>query len=163
MKMERAKSIEELRIELRRKSLECPVCWEIPKTGPLYQCENGHFLCSACNGKVNLCPVCRVNLPKVRIRNLFAEKQLQKLHLKISKNLKDANKVNGNAKMELARVTTKPKTRVDDPDPVRRNIEAANDDAAQTELQKCVKFCAFAFLIGVGITLLIIFTRIATF
>ena len=71
MKMERAKSIEELRIELRRKSLECPVCWEIPKTGPLYQCENGHFLCSACNGKVNLCPVCRVNLPKVRIRNLF--------------------------------------------------------------------------------------------
>ena len=155
MKMERAKSIEELRIELRRKSLECPVCWEIPKTGPLYQCENGHFLCSACNGKVNLCPVCRVNLPKVRIRNLFAEKQLQKLHLKISKNLKDANIVNGNAsKMELALVTTEPKTRVNDPDSVRRNIEAANDDTAQTGLQKC----AFVFVIGIGIAVLIIVT-----
>ena len=155
MKMERAKSIEELRIELRRKSLECPVCWEIPKTGPLYQCENGHFLCSACNGKVNLCPVCRVNLPKVRIRNLFAEKQLQKLHLKISKNLKDANIVNGNAsKMELALVTTEPKTRVNDPDSVRRNIEAANNDTAQTGLQKC----AFVFVIGIGIAVLIIVT-----
>ena len=70
--MERATSIEEL-----RKSLECPVCWEIPEAGPLYQCENGHTLCSGCNGKVKkLCPVCRVKLPKDRIRNLYAEKKL---------------------------------------------------------------------------------------
>ena len=102
-----------------------------------------------------MCPVCRVNLPKVRIRNLFAEKQLQKLHLKLSKNLKDANKVNGNAsKMELARVTTEPKTRVNDPDSVRRNVEAANDDAAQTGLQKC----AFVLVIGIGTAVLLIVT-----
>ena len=70
--MERSTSIEEL-----RKSLECPVCWEIPEAGPLYQCENGHTLCSGCNGKVKkLCPVCRVKLPKDRIRNLYAEKKL---------------------------------------------------------------------------------------
>ena len=75
--------------------------------------------------------------------------------LKISKNLNDANKVNGNAKMELALVTTKPKTCVNDPDSVRRNIEAVNDAAAaQTGLQKC----AFVFVIGIGIAVLIIVT-----
>ena len=68
-----ATSIEEL-----RKSLECPVCLETPKSGPLYQCENGHIICSGCNAKVNRCPECRVTLPNVRIRNLFAEKQLEK-------------------------------------------------------------------------------------
>ena len=61
-----------------RKSLECPVCVQTPKAGPLYQCENGHILCSDCNGKVNQCPECRANLPYVRIRSLFAEKQLEK-------------------------------------------------------------------------------------
>ena len=61
-----------------RKSLECPVCLHTPKAGPLYQCENGHILCSGCNGKVQQCPECRVNLPNVRIRNLFAEKQLER-------------------------------------------------------------------------------------
>ena len=59
-----------------RKSLECPVCFHTPKAGPIYQCENGHTLCSECNGKVKkLCPVCRVKLPKDRIRNLYAEKK----------------------------------------------------------------------------------------
>ena len=61
-----------------RKSLECPVCFHTPKAGPLYQCENGHILCSGCNEKVQQCPECRVNLPNVRMRNLFAEKQLEK-------------------------------------------------------------------------------------
>ena len=61
-----------------KKSLECPVCFYTPKAGPLYQCENGHILCSGCNGKVQQCPECRVDLPNVRIRNLFAEKQLEK-------------------------------------------------------------------------------------
>ena len=61
-----------------KKALECPVCFYTPKTGPLYQCENGHIICSGCNGKVNKCPECRVDLPNVRIRCLFAEKQLEK-------------------------------------------------------------------------------------
>ena len=74
MEGQSAISVEEL-----RKSLECPVCFHTPKAGPLYQCENGHILCSGCNGKVNQCPECRADdLPKVRIRNLFAEKQLEK-------------------------------------------------------------------------------------
>ena len=62
-----------------RKALECPVCFYTPKAGPLYQCENGHILCSACNAKVQKCPECRVDLNDgVRIRCLFAEKQLEK-------------------------------------------------------------------------------------
>ena len=60
------------------KDLECPVCIETPRVGPLFQCENGHILCSQCNGKIKQCPQCRIDLPKVRIRNLFAEKQLKK-------------------------------------------------------------------------------------
>ena len=27
-----------------KRALECPVCFETPKAGPLYQCENGHKL-----------------------------------------------------------------------------------------------------------------------
>ena len=73
MTMAPTRSVEEL-----RKSLECPVCLETPKVEPSYQCENGHILCSACNAKINQCPECRVDMPKVRIRSLFAEKQLQK-------------------------------------------------------------------------------------
>ena len=73
MEAESAMSIAEL-----RKSLECPVCFETPKAGPLYQCQNGHILCSVCIDKVQECPQCRVNLPSIRIRCLFAEQQLQK-------------------------------------------------------------------------------------
>ena len=71
--LEYARSIEEL-----RKSLECPVCFLTPKAGPLYQCKNGHIVCSVCNEKIKECPQCRVKLPKSRIRNLFAEQQLEK-------------------------------------------------------------------------------------
>ena len=58
------------------------------------------------------------------------------------------NNINGNAQMELARVATKPKTRVD--------IEAGNDYATQIELPKCVKFFAFVLLFGIVITLLVL-------
>ena len=60
-----------------RKALECPVCLETPKAGPLYQCENGHILCSGCIDKVQECPQCRAKLPVTRIRNLLGEQQLQ--------------------------------------------------------------------------------------
>merc|ERR1719470_221816 len=32
--------------------LECPVCLEIPRTGPVYICPNGHFVCK----KTEACP-----------------------------------------------------------------------------------------------------------
>ena len=46
-------------IENQRKSLECPVCFHIPRFGPVYGCRNGHFLCQECQKSVNKCPICR--------------------------------------------------------------------------------------------------------
>lgn len=45
---------------LLRSSLECPVCLEVPKSGPFPQCRNGHLVCAKC--KRNECPICRVVL-----------------------------------------------------------------------------------------------------
>jgi len=43
--------------------LECPVCLDIPTTGPIYTCSNGHCICSACyQGKASNCPVCRTRM-----------------------------------------------------------------------------------------------------
>ena len=61
-----------------KKALECPICFETRKAGPLYQCENGHILCSVCIDTVQECPQCRVKLPITRIRCLFAEQQLER-------------------------------------------------------------------------------------
>jgi len=43
-----------------REHLECPVCFDVPKTGPIPVCTNGHFVCQTC--KRDLCPSCRVKL-----------------------------------------------------------------------------------------------------
>ena len=52
--------------------LECPVCFEVTRTGPVFNCRNGHLICSACKPKVKSCPVCRsVDLD---CRNVFIEK-----------------------------------------------------------------------------------------
>eukprot|EP00092_Neocalanus_flemingeri_P010804 GFUD01011634.1.p1 GENE.GFUD01011634.1~~GFUD01011634.1.p1 ORF type:complete len:407 (+),score=86.08 GFUD01011634.1:109-1221(+) len=37
--------------------IECPVCLEIPEAGPVFNCPNGHLVCSKC--KSNSCPTCR--------------------------------------------------------------------------------------------------------
>jgi len=58
-------------------SLTCPVCFDliIP---PIYQCTEGHLLCSDCLEKLEastdrLCPTCRSKLPEKRIRNLTGD------------------------------------------------------------------------------------------
>lgn len=42
-------------------ALECPVCLEVPKSSPVYQCQaNGHVVCRACIPHLKeVCPVCR--------------------------------------------------------------------------------------------------------
>ena len=40
--------------------IECPVCWEIPRTGPVPVCPNGHLVCINCN--TQQCPTCRVSM-----------------------------------------------------------------------------------------------------
>jgi len=41
-----------------RSRVECPVCYEVPTSGPLPVCRNGHTSCPQC--KRYSCPVCRV-------------------------------------------------------------------------------------------------------
>ncbi len=57
-----------------RYNLECPVCKAIPITGSqVFQCQNGHIICSKCQPKLSTCPVCRVGMA-TKIRNSVAEK-----------------------------------------------------------------------------------------
>jgi len=44
--------------------LECPVCMEMPRNGPVPVCPNGHFVCNTC--KEETCPTCRVAMGGAR-------------------------------------------------------------------------------------------------
>eukprot|EP00095_Tigriopus_kingsejongensis_P005498 maker-scaffold619_size123246-snap-gene-0.31 protein:Tk05498 transcript:maker-scaffold619_size123246-snap-gene-0.31-mRNA-1 annotation:"hypothetical protein DAPPUDRAFT_304089" len=55
--------------------MECPVCLEHPREGPIYNCQHGHLVCGKCQPKIRECPVCRS--ANIGHRNLFAEKMLQ--------------------------------------------------------------------------------------
>lgn len=52
--------------------IECIVCLEIRREGPIYQCENGHNVCSECKQQIKLCPYgqCAYN---AKCRNRTAE------------------------------------------------------------------------------------------
>jgi len=43
-----------------KETLECPVCMEIPRSGPVFVCPNGHFVCKKC--KTGSCPTCRASM-----------------------------------------------------------------------------------------------------
>eukprot|EP00092_Neocalanus_flemingeri_P006403 GFUD01006893.1.p1 GENE.GFUD01006893.1~~GFUD01006893.1.p1 ORF type:complete len:314 (-),score=53.64 GFUD01006893.1:43-984(-) len=44
-----------------KERIKCPVCLEIPQTGPVSVCPNGHLVCNECKKRVgNACPTCRV-------------------------------------------------------------------------------------------------------
>ncbi|KAG2675097.1 hypothetical protein I3760_13G169400 [Carya illinoinensis] len=59
--------------------LECPVCMNLMHP-PIYQCPNGHTLCSNCKGRVpNSCPTCRHELGNIRC--LALEKLSESLEL----------------------------------------------------------------------------------
>ena len=63
--------------EYIRDLLECPVCMELIKSVPVYQCANGHVICMDCIEKLNNCPICR-NDSEFR-RNLKLENIVQRL------------------------------------------------------------------------------------
>eukprot|EP00092_Neocalanus_flemingeri_P035303 GFUD01038412.1.p1 GENE.GFUD01038412.1~~GFUD01038412.1.p1 ORF type:complete len:352 (-),score=86.86 GFUD01038412.1:7-1062(-) len=46
--------------EICRDQVECPVCLEVPTSGPVHVCPNGHLVCSTC--KAASCPTCRTNM-----------------------------------------------------------------------------------------------------
>ncbi|GJY57084.1 E3 ubiquitin protein ligase SINAT2 [Tanacetum coccineum] len=54
--------------------LVCPVCTDV-MSPPIYQCTNGHALCSVCKFQVkSCCPICRINMGSTSIRCLVLEK-----------------------------------------------------------------------------------------
>ena len=61
-----------------REALECPVCTDKIKSGPIYQCTNGHITCRNCIPKLESCPICRNN--STPVRNLKLEQIVQKLN-----------------------------------------------------------------------------------
>jgi len=44
-------------------SVECPVCFEIPRSAPIPCCLMGHVMCSTCWSRSQQCPTCRRDLP----------------------------------------------------------------------------------------------------
>jgi len=52
-------------------NLECPICLETAYN-PIYQCREGHLVCSTCVQRVARCAMCRQDGP-VNIRNRYAE------------------------------------------------------------------------------------------
>jgi len=48
---------EKEKIQDLKKQIECPVCLEVPREGPVFTCPNGHLVCHKC--KREACPTCR--------------------------------------------------------------------------------------------------------
>ena len=48
------------KIEIMKEKVECPVCLQAPRSGPIYVCPNGHFVCKDC--KQRSCPTCRTHM-----------------------------------------------------------------------------------------------------
>jgi len=63
------KGLETLVDKLKDK-VECPVCLEVPRSGPIPVCPNGHFVCKTC--KKDTCPTCRARMDQ-GCRSLMAD------------------------------------------------------------------------------------------
>ena len=65
--------------------LECPVCMEIARP-PIYQCEEGHLICSSCKPLLTNCPHnCGKKYSEPAIRCRFAEKLADKYAAQLAK------------------------------------------------------------------------------
>jgi len=60
-----------------QESVECPVCFSIPRAPPVPCCSNGHVICNKCKDKVEVCPTCRV--PMTNCVNQVAATIIQKI------------------------------------------------------------------------------------
>ena len=59
-KVEKTLMSEKKKIKDLRKQVECPVCLDVPRKGPIFACPNGHIICPKC--KSENCPICRVKI-----------------------------------------------------------------------------------------------------
>ncbi|XP_023336599.1 ankyrin repeat, PH and SEC7 domain containing protein secG isoform X3 [Eurytemora carolleeae] len=54
--------------------IECPICFELSRP-PIFQCPEGHIICSECRPRVSRCPVCRFEFKGLpNIRNRYVER-----------------------------------------------------------------------------------------
>jgi hypothetical protein len=63
--------------------IRCPVCFTVPRSGPILECENGHLVCKPCFTRLRLepspaCPTCRIPMSPKKKRNLLAEQIIAK-------------------------------------------------------------------------------------
>ena len=57
-----AEKYEKLTIQLEDR-IKCPVCLDIPRSGPVFCCPKGHAVCSSCyQGHSSECPMCRTRM-----------------------------------------------------------------------------------------------------
>lgn len=54
---------------------KCPVCFELPRAGPIFGCRNGHHTCQRCLPKLKQCAICRDT--DLKCRQLFIETYLE--------------------------------------------------------------------------------------
>ena len=67
-------------IQELEEELECPVCFVVTTTAPIYKCPEDHLMCRDCRPKLSKCPECRVGLkglPYKKFRG--AERQAERL------------------------------------------------------------------------------------
>jgi len=60
-----------------REYFECPICFNVPRTPPIYACSVGHMICSQCRPRLQHCPTCRLPYSEQNLRLYFAERLLE--------------------------------------------------------------------------------------
>ena len=62
--------------EKLKELVECPICFEVKRNGVIYQCVNGHIICSRCFGKLSAknCPSGKCQYSDPPSRGLILEK-----------------------------------------------------------------------------------------
>ncbi|XP_059080415.1 E3 ubiquitin-protein ligase siah2-like [Tigriopus californicus] len=63
-------------VESLKEYFECPICLNVPRGSPIFQCGTGHLICAECRPKIKDCPICRAHLSR-NSRLLFAERLLE--------------------------------------------------------------------------------------
>ena len=52
-------------LEKLEERVRCPVCLEVPTSGPMYSCTNGHLVCATCyRGSFSDCSLCKTKMNK---------------------------------------------------------------------------------------------------
>lgn len=59
--------------------LECPVCFEVSDTAPIFKCSEDHLMCRSCRPRLSACPLCRARLGHKYQRFRGAERVAERL------------------------------------------------------------------------------------